>query len=289
MNGIEIAAILTGLLAIAALGTLILQLCARSDRVWLLCMGIVGLPLSLMTFYLVRIPVDSILTQWLGRGSTSLTVCKLWYAPLTEEPAKLLPFLLLWPLFRRNLDEANRVLVALSVGLGFAVGEMWLVAKLAGQDPAIAKLAFYEFGGFLNERLITCVAHSGFTVIALWGLQRGGIRLVIGIAGAMILHFLANFPIFLMNIDFGGLGKPTWSAMLMVWLICWGVGSAVLLGVMHAGIERIVHLLMTAKVKCPECGEIYRQPLLGGNFGVWRYEPCGACRKWHWISLKDVQ
>ena len=40
---------------------------------------------------------------------------------------------------------------------------------------------------------------------------------------------------------------------------------------------------------CPGCGAIYRQPiLLGLNFGMSRYERCGACRKWHWVSLSNL-
>ena len=103
MTCIEIAALLTSLLAVAAFGTLVYQLCDAADRIWLICLGLFGLPLSALAFYGVRLPLDSVLTAWFGKGSTLLTVCQLWYAPLTEEPAKLLPLLIAWPIFRRTL------------------------------------------------------------------------------------------------------------------------------------------------------------------------------------------
>ena len=289
MTGIDIAALLTSLLAAAAFGTLIYQLCDATDRIWILCLGLLGLPLSMLAFYAVRMPLDSLLTGWLGKGSTLLTTCQLWYAPLTEETAKLFPLLVAWPIFRRQLNDTNRVPVAMALGLGFAIGEMWLVAQFVRSNPEFSELPFYQFGGFINERLATCLAHPGFTVLALWGLQRKGFRAALGIIAAMTFHFASNFPIYLMGVDLGNLGRPTWAMIVSGWLLICVIASVLTLAVMHAGTKRIVHLVMTAKVKCPECGELYRQPILGGNFGVWRYEPCGACHKWHWVSLKDIQ
>lgn len=289
MNGIQIAAVITSLLAIAAFGTLIWQLCDAKDQAWLFGLALFALPMSPLAYYCVRLPLHGFLTEWLTRDSILLTICQLCYAPVTEEPAKLLPLFLAWLIFRDWFNRSNIVLTAMSLGLGFAIGEIGLVASLIGRNPDFSKLPFYAFGGFLNERLATCIAHAGFTSLALWGLQFGTIRRVAGLLGAMTFHFLSNFPIFLMNVDFARLGKPAWSILVSVWLLFCVIVSALLLAIMHAGTKRIVSLMTTAKVKCPECGEFYRQPILGGNFGVWRYEPCGACRKWHWISLKDIQ
>ena len=289
MSGIEVAAVLTSVLAVAAFGTLIWQLCKAADRSWLLWLTILGLPMSALAYYGVRLPVHAVLQRWLGDGSPLLTFCQLCYAPVTEEFAKLIPLLIAWPMFRNPISNENRVPVAMSLGLGFAIGEIWLVARLVGNRPDVVNLPFYQFGGFLNERLATCIAHPGFTILAVWGLQRGRFRIVLGLLAAMTFHFLSNFPIFLMNVDFGNLGKPTWSILVSISLLLTVIASALILGIMHTGSKRLIHLVTTGKVKCPECGELYRQPILGGNFGLWRYEPCGHCGKWHWISLKDIQ
>ena len=288
MSGIDIAAVITSLLAVAALGTLIFQLCDANDRTWLLGLGVLALPMSPLAYYCVRLPINALLTEWLPHDSIWLTLCQLCYAPLTEEPAKLLPLVVAWPIFKHRLNRSNIVLAAMSLGLGFAIGEIWLVASFVSRNPEYSRLPFYAFGGFLNERLSTCIAHAGFTSLALWGLQSGMPRSVAGLLGAMTFHFLANFPIYLMKVDFANLGKPVWSTLTSVWLLICVIASAILLTILHAGTKRFVSLMTTAKVKCPECGEFYRQPILGGNFGVWRYEPCGACHKWHWINLKDI-
>ena len=40
---------------------------------------------------------------------------------------------------------------------------------------------------------------------------------------------------------------------------------------------------------CPGCGGTYRQSLLWGlNFGMSRYERCGHCHKWHWVTMKNL-
>ena len=44
-----------------------------------------------------------------------------------------------------------------------------------------------------------------------------------------------------------------------------------------------------AQPSTPGCVAIYRQPLFYGlNFGMSRYERCGACGKWHWVTPKDL-
>ena len=287
MSGIDLAALLTTLLALAAVGTIVWQVSDPADRRWLTCLCVFGLPLSPLAFYVIRLPLDRVLTNWIGKDSLLLIVCQLCYAPCTEEPAKLLPLLFVWPFFKQRLQPRNLVPAALALGLGFAIGEMWLVAHFVRSKPELATLPFYQFGGFLNERLMTCVTHAGFTVLALWGLQRGGLRIILGMLAAMLAHFLGNFPIFLMSIDCGGWGSDVWGAIVFAWVLGFVVASFVLLTVMHGGVK-LLRRVLKAKMKCPECGATYSQPWLGGNFGMWRYEPCGACHKWHWISLRDL-
>ncbi len=288
VNGILIAAGITTLLAIATWGTLLRQLSDPADRRVLLLLAIVAAPLSLGAFYLVRLPLDSFLEPALANWPQLYTAVRLCYAPLTEEPAKLLPlFLLLLPALRRPITRHHVVPIALALGLGFGIGEIWLVANLVRQDEKLAGLPFYMFGGFLGERLIVCITHAGFTVLAVWALCRGWLWFPLGLLGGMVSHFLANFPIYLKHRDVASLGPATWDVLILVWLAMYFVGTLVVLCVLHFGLSDLRRLVL-GKARCPSCGEVYARPLLMGlNAGMKRYERCPACRKWHWIDARD--
>src|ERR1700716_1576863 len=164
MHGIYLTAILTTSIAIAIFGPLIhkLKMPANERLVWLA--AVVALALQPLAFYLVRVPLDHWIVGHLG--STSLTYQWLtsFYAPLTEEPAKLIPLLI--PAIRRDISAANFVRYALAIGFGFAIGEMWLVASFVARVPAFATLPFYLFGGYVGERLVTCLLHSALVSVS---------------------------------------------------------------------------------------------------------------------------
>ena len=137
-----------------------------------------GLPLSPLAYFLVRLPLISILepallgvTQENPNGAVSRAVrdgVRLLYAPLTVEPSKLLPWLVL--LMIGVLHKPTReqlVPVALTIGAAFAVGEFWLVAYLIAAKPDPA----------LSNRLLA----------------------PLGLAIGMILHYFGNAPIVLMH------------------------------------------------------------------------------------------
>jgi RsiW-degrading membrane proteinase PrsW (M82 family) len=151
------------------------------------------------------VPLD----DWLSAHHDTHSLTFQWmislYAPLTEEPAKLVPLLI--PAIRRDTSPANFARYALAIGLGFAIGEMWFVADRIARVPAYASLPWYQFGGYVGERLMTCVFHSALVVVALWQLGR---RFVVGVAGAMALHWLGNFPILLLNWDVKL--SPSWAS-----------------------------------------------------------------------------
>jgi RsiW-degrading membrane proteinase PrsW (M82 family) len=278
MHAIYLNAVLTTALAVAAGGTLIykLRLPANDRLVWLTLL--LALPLQPLVFYLVRLPLDHWLVTHLGRTSATYPWLTSLYAPLTEEPAKLLPLLL--PAIYRDIRPANFVRYALAIGLGFAIGEMWFVAERIARSPAFSGVPVYQFTGYVAERLMTCVFHSAFVAVALWRLRR---RLVLGFAGAVVLHWLANFPILLMQWDVGGLGKTAWSVIVQCWLlvlfaVCFALLSLVAVGrVVPAG-------WFYGRRQCPGCHETYQAPLLGVNFGPRRYERCPHCRNWHWTK-----
>jgi hypothetical protein len=286
--GISIAALLTSLLALAAVGTILWQVTRAEDRALVLLLLAVALPLSPATYFGVRKPLDRFLQAQLGKESPALTAARLCYAPLTEEPAKLVPLLvLLTPPFRGRLTKDSAVSIALACGLGFAIGEIWLVASFVAGDEKVAHLPFSMFGGFLSERIQTCLIHPAFTVVTVAALARGWRWFPLGLLGSMALHFLGNVPIYLMQIDAGGLGKPTWQTFVGLWVAGFTVGSLVLLGLIYFG-PAAAKKLFTGRVLCPSCGERYRQPIFGMNMGMKRYERCPRCKKWHWIDIRDM-
>jgi hypothetical protein len=288
MPGIYITAIITSGLALAAVGTMLWQVTQSEDRGLILLLFALTLPLSPATFYGVRKPIDRYLESQLGKESGPLTAVRLWYAPLTEEPAKLAPLLvLLLPQFRGRLTSKAVVAVAMALGLGFALGEIWLVAGFVAGDPKVGKLPFHMYGGFLGERLQTCFIHPGFTVVSVAALARGWRWFPLGLLGSMTLHFLGNFPIYLMKQNVWQLGEQAWGTIVSLWVVAFTVGSLVLLGLIYFG-PAAAKKLFTARVLCPDCGERYRQPIFGLNMGMKRYEQCPLCKKWHWIDIRDM-
>lgn len=224
MHGIYLTEVFTTAVAVALYGTLIykLKLPANGRLLWLA--AVVALPLQPLLFYFVRVPLIHLLTAHFHANSTVSQALMTFYAPLTEEPGKLV--VLLIPAIRRDIRPDNFVRYALAIGLGFSIGEMWFVAHVFAQNPAIAAEPFYRLYGYFAERLMTCVYHSAFLSVALWPLGR---RFGFGLVGAMALHWLGNFPIFLMNWNVGGLGQAIWLEIVNCWNGFYFVACSVLL------------------------------------------------------------
>lgn len=277
MHGIFIAAILTTGIALAIFGTLIrkLKLPANPRLLWLA--ALIVLPLEPAAFYFVRVPLDHWLTALFGSQSAILPWITTLHAPLTEEPAKLVPLLI--PAIRADINRQNFGRYALAIGLGFAIGEMWFIADVIACNPRFAGVPFYVFGGYLGERLMTCLFHSAFVGLALACLRN---RFWLGVTGAMAAHWLGNFPIFLMGWNAGGLGPTFWGIFLQVWIIAYFVGALALLSYFVFG-RVSPGLLFYGRRKCPECGAEYDGSLLAMNLGATRYERCPHCRHWHFI------
>lgn len=224
----------------------------------------------------MRVPLDSWLAASLGSSNATYTSLKTLSAPLTEETAKLLPLLV--PAIFRDIRSENFVRYALAIGAGFAVGEMWFVADQIAGLTQIASLSFYQFGGFATERLMTCVFHSAFVSISLWCL-RG--RIAFGFAGAVALHWLGNFPVFLMKWDVGGFGSTAWTILMQCFLLLYFFVAAGLLAVFTFGRFAPVRFFYGRR-DCPECHGEYDPPLMAFNFGRSRYDRCPHCQRWHW-------
>jgi hypothetical protein len=180
--------------------------------------------------------------------------------------------------------------LAMAAGLGFAIGEIWLVAGFVAQanDPKVAELPWYAFGGFFSERLMTCICHALFALPTIALARRGWRWGLIGLALGMSLHFISNSPIALMHREVFGLSKQTWSVLIQVWLILFTIAGLLAIIAAAAG-RKMLRRIWSNRMICPECGAIYRQPIfLGLNCGLSRYERCGACHKWHWVTLKNL-
>jgi len=282
MPGIYLTAILTTGVAALVFGTLIhkLRLPANERLLWL-AVGI-ALPLQPLVFYLVRIPLDHQLVAHLGSTSATYAWLTSFYAPLTEEPAKLVPLLI--PAIYRDISAINFVRYSLAIGLGFAIGEMWFIADRVAQVPALGVLPFYQFGGYVTERLMVCVFHTAFVSMALWRLRR---RFAFGLAGAMALHWLGNFPIFLKTWNVGSLGNTFWAAFIQLWLLFYFVAALALL--FYFSFHRFVPpMAFYGRRDCPECGGDYDAPIFALNFGRIRYERCPHCRRWHWTKTRNA-
>jgi len=207
--GLFIAAGITTALALCGVALLFRR---ASDWRPLAVAFLVALPLQPLMMYTVRLPLDGLLRTTYGIGGW-VTVVALFYAPLTEEPAKWLTAAV--PMVRRAIAN-HPVSLALAAGGGFGVGEVWFLAN-ALNTPDYAELPVWNFGGFMLERLAVCFLHGAFLAPAFVALARGRSFLRGGLMG-MVMHFLLNFPIFLAQIDAFGLGAG-WLTVLVIWMI----------------------------------------------------------------------
>src|SRR5262249_54881134 len=219
--GLIIAAAFTTVLALAALAVLLFR--SGNWRAAALAFAI-ALPLQPIAFLFVRAPNDHLLKAP-NVVPTWVVILSLFYAPLTEEPAKWLAALL--PAVRRAITT-EAVTVALAVGLGFGIGEIWFLAySLLSSLPGIASVPATMFGPFVIERLQVCFLHGAFVALPFVCLARGRPFILGGLAG-MVLHFLLNFPIYLKQIDAFGLGFEGWASVLLLWMVGFIVGCALM-------------------------------------------------------------
>lgn len=283
MHGIYTAAILTNLVAIAGFGALICKLPKPASGWLLLVTVLICLHLQPLAFYCVRLPLDHWLAAHLTRTSSAYQWLVTLYAPLTEEFAKLL--VLLIPAIWHDIRPDNFARYALAIGLGFALGEMWFIAERVSHQPALAKLPFYQFGGYVSERLMTCVFHSAFVAITLSRLRRGWL---LGFGGAVLAHWAANFPLTLMAWNVGGLGRTTWEVIVVLWLVALFFAAVAWLAYLIFG--KVLPLRLMYGIRhCPACIADFEPSVLAINFGDEQYERCPHCRKWLWTKLSAAK
>jgi PrsW family intramembrane metalloprotease len=214
MSGLATAATIAALLSAAVYGGALAWWAPRREAALLAAAVLLALPLAPLAYHLARAPLDSSATTALGAGA--ITWLRPLYAPLTEEPAKLLPMLLL-PWLARRTTGANAVRVGVALGLGFGLGEIALVATLLQATPGVATAPWPSLMGFISERYMVCLVHGAFTATALTLWRDGPKSLALGLAAAMALHLLANLPIALASVLVGD--PATRAAVMGLWLI----------------------------------------------------------------------
>jgi hypothetical protein len=232
-----LAGAIATVLALLAIGTAAWRAARPADRRMLVLAFLVALPLQPLAFYLVRLPMDAALRAALGIGiGKTAAIIGLSYAPLTEEPAKWL--VLAVPGIRAALTPANAVPLALTVGLGFGIGEIWFLAHAIISLPSYPDLPLWMYYGFLIERLEVCLLHGVFVAFPLVRLAQGR-SFWPGACAAIALHFLTNFPIYPAQLDAFGLGAPAWKIILMAWVAGLTAAGAVTLWRLHHRLTRV--------------------------------------------------
>ena len=109
MHQIYITAAITTVLAIVTIGGFIKWKSNKEDLKLLVLLFLIELPMALLFFYYVRMGVLDWLVQLVfAKGTNAYTYATLFYAPLTEEPAKFLPALLI-PFAYKRITEKNFV------------------------------------------------------------------------------------------------------------------------------------------------------------------------------------
>lgn len=281
MKGIYIAALITTIAVLLIYGGFVYKMKAPANKRLLFLAFLIVLPMQPLAFYLVRVPINHWLLAKLGSQSGLYQAITLFYAPLTEEPAKLLPLLV--PFILCDITKETFVRYAVAIGLGFGIGEIWFIAERLSHNPEFAWMPFYYFGGFMGERFVVCLIHGAFLSLLLWRLRD---KFLYGFFLAVMAHFFGNFPIFLMAKNFGGIGLPAWQIIVALWIQLYFLGGIALLAYFSYGKIEIGRFIF-GKAKCPECKEVYNRPLFGLNMFHKRYEQCPNCKKWQWITYPD--
>lgn len=301
MPAIYLAALFTTVVAVVVFVPMIRHWAPQQFRNRLCVLGCVGLLMSPLAYFCVRLPLmklaepkwfTTVAGEKLGFEQQVIRdVIRLTYAPLTEETAKIFPWCVGLALGARICASRRRTAsLALTLGVSFAVGEFWLVAYFihAKNDPTLSALPWYAFGGYMGERIMTCFGHTLFVLPTVWLSRRGRGYALLGLMIGMSLHYLSNSPIALMGHEAFGLSKSTWGVLLQFWLVAFVIATLFALIGVHYG-SSMIRRVLNQQMVCPECKATYKQPIFQGlNMGTWRYEPCGVCKKWHWVTLHNL-
>ena len=282
---IYIAAMIVSVLSLALIGGVLFLRAPAEERPFLGMLVLLMLPMNALAFHLIRMPLDAWLASTLGKQNEVYHILKLLYAPVTEEPVKLWPLLIPYCYARLKSLPLHRS--ALAIGLGFGVGEAWMLACLLAKSPDIAQYPWYMLNGYIGERVMVCIMHAAFTASALFFILKRR-QITLGLLACMALHLLGNLPIFLAQKNTFGLGAKVWAIVLQLWLLLYLAAMGILLAGITYG-NSWFQKLIRGKIRCPECGQLYTRPLLSLNLLHKSFERCPHCRRWHLVSAFDEE
>mgnify|MGYP007070990178 CR=1 FL=1 len=217
VHGLLQAAVIVALYALVVYGALLARRAPASERALLVALVVMELPMSAAAFHGVRVPLDGLVRQWLGAGHPAYPWVAILYAPLTEEPAKLLPLALPWVMRRVNDRNADRA--AWALGLGFGVGEALFLAALLWER--VPSMPWYAYGGFMAERFMVALVHGLTVRAALRAWTATPPQRARGVATAMAMHLALNLPILLAALGWFGSDRGRIAAGLTAWVALW--------------------------------------------------------------------
>lgn len=264
--GILIAAAIATLASLLTLGVVIAWRSARAERWPLILLLLSQLPLSSLIHFGLRLPLDEWLAQAIDWRSARFVSFAL--RPIIEELCKLWPLLI--PYFWRTTTDQTKMWRAMSIGLGFGIGELWLLTAITYfNNPVVANYGLLDLTGFINERVMVCVIHGTLTLIAL---HRFGSGIVIAIA----LHLAGNLPFYLQEISAFGIPTPRWSWFMRVWVVWYFAVMAMLPWMITGGDFHVIWLIF-GDVTCPYCHSVYPRGTLSWGFRVVHNDRCPYC------------
>jgi len=218
---IYIAAVIPTLLVVLVVGGLILRRSLPQERPLILLLFLLELPLFFVSTFLIRQPLNHLLAKVVAAASLPGLVLSSFQAPLVEESCKLWLLFAVWGWSRLTPDNALRI--GMTVGVAFGVSEIWGLAYIIAHQPGLSGYPWYYFMGFIQERLLVAPWHGIFVVAAARQIVKGGRYIALGIFSGMALHYFANFPILLAQLDFGHLGTPTWTSVLSIYILLYAL------------------------------------------------------------------
>ncbi|MBN1223934.1 MAG: hypothetical protein JXB23_11860 [Candidatus Aminicenantes bacterium] len=282
MHKIVIAASAATFMVIFLYVSYILRIGDRKDYSRLMIALLIALPLSPLSFYTLRLPLDHLVRLVIGHESGIYKFISLAYAPLIEEPVKLLP--LFFPFLYHRVARENFVSFGMALGVGFGIGKIWLTAFRSSQVPGDLFLPLgYVLLGFVAEWLMICLLHGAFTSFVLSRLHRG---FGLALAGAMCLNLLAFLPPNLVEMNALSLNGRMLRAYLPIYLILFFALMIFLLIFLRAGKHGLQQMLSGAKIVCSECGTAYKRSYWMTHLSTKDFEICPHCRNRNSIDFK---
>ncbi|MBS0204749.1 MAG: hypothetical protein JSS49_17730 [Planctomycetes bacterium] len=265
--GILFAAASATLASVVIIGGVIAWNSPPADRWYLVFLGLVMVPASPLTFYGIRLPLDGLLRLVINDDSHRLVTFAA--RPMIEELFKLWPLMI--PVIWKSTTKETRLWRALAIGLGFGIGEIWLLADIVFRNnPEVANQSVLSLTGFINERAMVCLIHGGLTAIALHTFGAG-------LPLAITLHAAGNLPFYLQEISAFGLAATTWTSIVRTWVLWYFFMMVAFVWTMAGGDFHAIWLLF-GDATCPYCGTVYPRASLTWNLRVVHQDHCPRCK-----------